>query len=224
MMNSQQQFIIFWENLHPVGRQTAVVLAFSAVSSLLLTLWAFISPRLLTAKVVFQFTIIENIWLLTHLAITAILVFNFIKGLRLFVKNRISTPTFVIIGIAPLIVLLIMQQTPSFFETTISYHLQEPYHQAYSELQSLCSRWDKTYAQVERISFQPQELPLGIFDKSSVTVWREGNTVFFNIGTEDYAYGFACALGKEEPITDGRRSRYFRYQHIEGIYYEFYSR
>lgn len=217
-----QRLVDSWENFHPTVRHVIGLVMISIVSTLAMVVLMLISVRLYDAAAFFRIATLEGVWYLLQIIIAVVLAYSFLKAIFLLWYQRIGINSFSIIGFAPLLLLVIIRLMPTFFEVAVSYRMGRTYDAVYGDLQALCEHWDTTYGQVENISFQPQELPTGIFGEASVEIWRERNTVFFDMGGASYRYGFACALGGQEPISDGRRSRDFRYQRIEGMYYEFY--
>lgn len=222
--NLAQSLVAFWENQHPVVRNSVLLVVTSVVGSLVLAVIAFITPRIFDLAVVFRLAVIEEFWNLAQLVIAAILFYSFVRGLLLVWGNKLALRGFALIALAPVMVLLNIRWTPSFFESTLSYRLDVPYSDLYGEFQALCDYWDRTYGQVENISFRPEELPLGIYDRLEVEVWRENNTIFFDAGDDEKHFGFACVIGQDStPYDKGRYSRNFNYRQIRGNYYEFYQ-
>lgn len=219
-----QQFIDWWEDRHPLVRRVMEVMVLSVLVSVILGTVIQVGVRILNFGDYFRIAMLESIWYLLHAVIGVLLAYYFVKGIWLLAKDRINTSSFAIISLAPLLLLIIFRMMPTFFETAVSYRMNRSYSAIYGDLTALCEEWDILYGQVEIVSFRPEEQPLGVFAEADVEVWREGNTVFFNMGDAVYNYGFACALGDEPPKTDGRRSDEFRYQHIGSIYYEFYPK
>lgn len=219
-----QLLMVWWEDRHPVVRHVVEVMALSVLTSAILGGLILMSVERLSSPQYFRIATLESGWYLLHVVIGFLLAYSFVKGIWLRIRDQIDTTSFAIVGLAPVLLLIVFRVMPTVFETSVSHRMNRPYGAVYDDLTALCDEWDVRYGQVEIISFRPEEQPLGVFGEADVEVWREGNTVFFNMGDNNYNYGFACAFADEPPKTDGRRSDEFRYQHIESIYYEFYPK
>lgn len=217
-----QQIIQLWENLHPTVRHVVSSSAAFATVSILMGIAALLLPYIVAPAIFFRIAIIERLWLVGSVLIFALIALRLLKSLWLLYRQIVSPIGFTFVLVSPAILIAIISFIPTFFEGAIRQRMDMSYGAVYGDLQALCADWEDLYSQSDFATFRPQEQPLGIFDDADVDVWRERNTVFFDMGDADFPYGFACVLDNDTPIESGRRSGEFRYVLIEDIYYQFY--
>lgn len=212
--------IIIWEDLHPHTRNNIAVLIVAAGVWVILYGLTFLAPRIMNLHRVFQFALIERLWVITSIVLIAVMVFNAVRVAMRYRERLISLTSVVlaVIVIAPVIFFTLY--LPSFFNAASSYALGEPYGKIFNQFSNYCDEWEASYGQQANIAIRPQDLDLGLFDKHDVEVYRERKVVFFNFGDEGQVFGLACVLGGGVPHTDGKASD-FQYQHIENNYYQF---
>lgn len=224
-MNSNRVFLFlnFWEDRHPIVRNTIKLTTMVIVLAVVLSASMLLSPYVLKFEMILRFSQIEAFVPWAQIVVVALLFYSFLRSILLVRRKRIGFVGFGIVCIAPVGILAVFSTMPTFFSAVVGYQVGASGRATYSEFRELCDRWDERYGQVEIISFRPQELPLGLFEQDDIEVWRERDTVFIDVGGEDYSYGLACVVGgAEEPFARGAKSRYFEYRHLYDKYYEFY--
>jgi len=108
---------------------------------------------------------------------------------------------------------------PDVFDRAVAAQVGRSYSDIHTEFRDVCARWDEAWMHEDAVTMDIEEEDVGTL-RDYAEVFRVSNTVYFDFGDEDYAFGFACALRATAPADHGR-ARDFTYSKIHGAEYQF---
>lgn len=213
----------FWEDRHPVVRNVMTLTALTLLVVAILSTLMLAGPALWSIDTTLALATMDTNWVWGQVIVVGLLFVSFLRACVLVWQQRIGVVGFGLVCVGPLVVMGAFSAMPTFFAAAVGHQMRTPFTTVYQEFRALCDEWDMRYGEVEVISFRPEEVPLGIFERDDVDIWRERYTVFVDFSDDNQRFGLACVVGgAEAPFAEGRYSRYFEYRHLQGKYYEFY--
>ena len=211
----------FLEDQHPLVRSN-LRLGLTLVAAIVgLHAAIFAGVRVLKPRLMFE----VNTWLrlLTTLVVLMliILVYNALKVTVQYMRGRgVFTWRSIILAYGAVILLLLaLFNMPDVFDRAVSATVGRSYGTIHSEFSEICARWEADWRDEEAVTLDVEEEELGRLGEET-DVYRVRNTVFFDFGDDDYAFGFACALREDLPADSGR-ARDYNYSRIGGPEYQF---
>jgi hypothetical protein len=216
-----KQIELFLEDQHPLVRAN-LRLGLSLFSAIVaLHVLIYIGVRVLKPRFMFE----VNTWLrlLTTLVVLMLIIlgYNALKITVQFVRRRgvFTWRSLLLAYLAVAALGFSLLNMPDVFDRAVAASVGRSYNNIHSEFREVCSRWDEEWMDEDAVTMDIDAQDVGSL-REVAEVYRVSNTVYFDFGDEDYAFGFACVLRAAAPSETGR-ARDYTYSRIRGAEYQF---